>query len=69
MDCIKTRQTPTADVEIGHRSVSLGHLANITRDLGRKLRWDPKKERFPTDKEADKLVNRPRRPAYELPKI
>ena len=69
LDCIPGRKTPNADVEIGHRSVSLGHLANITRRLNRKLHWDPKKEQFTGDKEADLLANRPRRKGYELPKV
>ncbi len=67
LDCIRTRATPAADVEIGHRSVSIAHLANITRQLGRKLAWDPRKERFVGDKEANRLVNRPRRKGYGLP--
>lgn len=69
LECIPTRKTPNADVEIGHRSVSLCHLCNITRQLNRKLRWDPKKEQFPGDKEANALANRPRRKGYELPKV
>ena len=69
LDCIKTREKPLADVEIGHRSVSVCHLVNITRELGRKLRWDPKKEQFIGDAEANLLVNRPRRKGYELPKV
>ncbi|MCC6857293.1 MAG: Gfo/Idh/MocA family oxidoreductase [Bryobacterales bacterium] len=69
LECIRTRQTPLADVEIGHRSISISHLANITRDLNRKLRWDPQKERFIGDREADRLVSRPRRKGYELPKV
>jgi predicted dehydrogenase len=69
LDCIVSRQTPTADVEIGHRSVSLGHLANITRTLNRKLKWDPKKEVFRGDREANRLVYRPRRDSYRLPKV
>jgi hypothetical protein len=67
LDCVRSRKMPVADVEIGHRSISLAHLANITRDLNRKLRWDPKKEHFPGDAEADKLVTRARRKGYELP--
>ncbi|MFN0165656.1 MAG: Gfo/Idh/MocA family protein [Bryobacteraceae bacterium] len=69
LDCIPGRRTPNADVEIGHRSVSLGHLANITRRLNRKLKWDPKKEQFVGDKEAELMANRPRRKGYELPKV
>jgi predicted dehydrogenase len=68
LECIPTRKTPNADVEIGHRSVSLCHLCNITRKLNRKLNWDPKKERFVGDEEANALVTRPRRAGYELPK-
>jgi hypothetical protein len=67
MQCIKTRKRPSADVEIGHRSISLSHLANITRALNRKLRWDPEAERFVGDAEANTHVDRPRRKGYELP--
>jgi predicted dehydrogenase len=67
LECIKTRKRPVADVEIGHRSVSICHLVNITRQLGRKLRWDPAKEVFPEDREANALLDRPRRKGYELP--
>jgi predicted dehydrogenase len=67
IDCIRTRALPVADVEIGHRSISVCHLANIVRHAGRKLRWDPKSETFPDDAEATVLVKRPRRKEYELP--
>jgi predicted dehydrogenase len=69
LDCIPTRKTPNADVEIGHRSISVSHLANITRRLNRRLRWDPKKERFPGDREANNLAYLPRRAGYELPAV
>jgi len=67
LDCIKSRERPNADVEIGHRSVSLCHLANITRWVGRKLKWDPEKEIFPGDDQANAFLDRPRRKGYELP--
>ncbi len=67
LDCIKSRQLPVADVEIGHRSVSVCHLANIVRELQRPLRWDPDKELFVNDPEADKLLSRERRKGFELP--
>jgi predicted dehydrogenase len=69
LDCIKTRELPNADVEIGHRSVSICHLVNITRELNRKLRWDPDREEFVGDAEANELLVRDRRAGYELPKI
>lgn len=69
LDCIKSRELPNADVEIGHRSISVCHLVNITRELGRKLQWDPEKEQFVGDDEANKLVDRPRRAGFELPEV
>jgi predicted dehydrogenase len=67
LDCIASRKLPVADVEIGHRSVSVCHLANITRELHRPLRWDPEKEVFVGDEEANQLLTRPRRKGFELP--
>lgn len=69
LDCMKSRQTPLADVEIGHRSISVCHIANITRQLNRRLRWDPEAERFTGDDEANDRVTRVRRKGYELPEI
>jgi predicted dehydrogenase len=67
LDCIRTRQKPLADVEIGHRSITACHLANIARRLGRRLKWDPVKEQFDGDDEANALVDPPRRKGFELP--
>lgn len=69
LDCIKTRELPNADVEIGHRSISVCHLVNITRELGRRLTWDPENERFVGDDQANGLLDRPRRAGYELPEV
>ena len=66
---MKSRKTPLADVEIGHRSISVCHLANITRQMNRKLRWDPEAERFQGDAEANDQLTRQRRKGYELPEI
>jgi predicted dehydrogenase len=68
-DCIKSRAKPNADVEIGHRTVTVGHLINIAREVGRKLRWDPVKEQILDDPEANALLDRPRRKGWELPAI
>jgi hypothetical protein len=69
IDCVKTRSQPNAPVEVGHRSVTICHLASIARELGRRLRWDPEKEVFPNDEEANTLLDRPRRAGWELPEI
>ena len=69
LDCIRTRQQPVADVEIGHRSISVCHLANIARLVGRRLQWNPAKELFFGDGsgKANLYVSRPRRKGYKLP--
>lgn len=69
LDCIRSRKRPIADVEIGHRSISVCHLANITRTVGRSLRWNPQQEQFVGDEEANKYLDRPRRAGFELPTI
>jgi len=67
LECIKSREKPNADAEIGHRSTTVCHLGNIARWVGRKLRWDPVKEVFPDDTEANACLDRPRRKPYQLP--
>jgi predicted dehydrogenase len=69
LDCIRSRSVPVADVEIGHRSITACHLANIPRAVGRELRWDPAKERFLHDDEANALLDRLRRKGFELPTV
>ena len=70
LECIPTRKRPNADVEIGHRSVSVCHLANLARRLKRKIQWDPEKEQVIGDNEANLLAtDRPRRKGWELPKV
>jgi predicted dehydrogenase len=66
-DCIRTRARPNADVEIGHRTASLCQLLVITRQVGRRLKWDPQQELFRDDAEANSLLDRPRRKGWELP--
>lgn len=68
LSAIREGRQPVADVEIGHRSITIAHLANIARFLGRRLRWDPVRERFVGDEEANSLVERPQRAGYELPR-
>jgi len=55
LQCIKTRQQPSSSEEIGHRSASLGHLAIIAHKLQRSLKWNPAKEEFIGDEEANRL--------------
>ncbi len=67
LNCIRTRARPVADVEIGHRSVSVCHLINIAREIGHRLHWDPVREKFVNDNEANERLRRERRQGFELP--
>jgi hypothetical protein len=65
-DCVVSRKNPVSNVECQHRSVSTCHLGNIALKLGRKLNWDPDKEEFVNDPEANGLLSRPQRAGYEV---
>jgi len=65
-NCVRSRQRPIADVEIGHRSATVGHLCGIARQLRRPLRWDPAREEIIGDPMASRLLDRPRRAPYAL---
>ncbi len=55
-DCVRSRKQPICEAEIGHRSASVCHLGAISLRLGRKLKWDPKREQFVGDKEANTFL-------------
>ena len=52
-----------ADVEQGHLSMAICHLAKISNHLKRSVRFDPKTERFVNDDEANRLLKREYRAA------
>lgn len=67
VECVRSRQRPVADVEIGHRSTIVPHLGNISyRVGGRKIRWDAGKEQIIGDAEASALLHRPGRKPWDL---
>jgi predicted dehydrogenase len=66
LDGVRLRTKPAADVETGHRSATVCHIGNIAVRLGRKLRWDPAKEHFINDAQADKMLARPMRSPWYL---
>lgn len=64
LNSIRTRQRAATTPEIAHRSTSACEIAWITMKLGRKVRWDPVKEVFIDDKEANAMRSRPQRAPY-----
>ena len=65
LDCIKTGKPTICTAETGQRSATICHLGNIGYRLGRKLTWDPVKERFVGDAAADKELTRTPRPQWK----
>ncbi len=68
-DCVKSREATICPAEVGHRSASLCHLGVIAIRLGRKLDWDPVKEQFVGDAEANEYVAREMRKPYDYDMI
>ena len=66
LDCIRTRRRPRADVEIGACSTILSHLGCIALWTGRSLKWDPVKEEFHDDHEANALRSRASREPWSV---
>jgi len=66
IDAVKTRGPTLADAEVGHRTTSLCQLGHIAIQMGRKLEWDPQRERFLNDEAANRLLSRPLRSPWRL---
>lgn len=67
LDCMRSRKQPNAPAEVGHRTATICHLANIAREIAMPLQWDPNREQFVDSKAANNLLNRPRRAEFGLP--
>lgn len=69
LDAIRDGTELNAPVEVGHRTATICHLANIARELNRPLRWNPQTEQFAGDNVANDLLERPRRKGFDLPPV
>jgi len=68
VECVKTGNRPICDIEEGHVSSAMCHLANISFRLGnRRLRFDAAQETFPDDADARALLRRKDRPPWVIP--
>jgi len=66
LECIRSRRQPSAPVEVAHRSCSTCLLHHIAMKTNRKVHWDPIRERFKNDDEANTMLSRPMRAPYML---
>lgn len=64
INSMRTREKPICDVEIGHRTASMCNIGNIAYELGTTLKWNPKKEQFKGNAEANALLGREMRAEY-----
>lgn len=68
VDCIRSRQAPNAEIEIGHTSTTFAHLAHIVARTGRNLRFDAKTETILGDAEASRYLRRQYRKYWATPR-
>jgi predicted dehydrogenase len=66
LECVRTRQTPNADVEVGHRSTTFALLANIALETKARLDWDQSTERFSNSEVANTLLHYRYRDPWKL---
>jgi predicted dehydrogenase len=66
LECVRSRRQPISPVEMGHRACSTCLLHHIAMKTKRKLRWDPGRERFENDAEANGMLSRPQRSPYAI---
>jgi len=66
LSCMRSRNLPICDVEIGCRSVTVCHLGNLAYWNHRRLKWDPKNEKFIGDNEANTWLDREKRAPWKV---
>jgi len=66
LDCIKSGDDPLCTLENGHRSTSFAHLANISLEMGMRIKWDPKKEIITNSEKANELLHYDYREPWKL---
>ena len=66
LDCIRTRRRPAADPVIAHSAATTCNLAEISARLGRKIKWDPARQRCLGDEAANRLLGRAQRPPWTV---
>jgi predicted dehydrogenase len=66
LDCVKSRELPICDIEIGHRSTLACHLGNIAYRTREKFQWDPARQAVVDNKAAARMLAREYRSPWKL---
>jgi len=67
LDCLKSRQAPVENLEVGHFVSSVAHLGNIALRSGREINWDAKAEQIVGNPSANRFLSVEYRPPWKLP--
>jgi myo-inositol 2-dehydrogenase / D-chiro-inositol 1-dehydrogenase len=66
LDCVRSRKVPYFPAEVGHRCATVLHIGNISMRLDRRLQWNPDKEEFVDDAQANAMCSQPMRKPWTL---
>lgn len=66
LDCRQTRDKTITPIEVAHRAITIAHLGNIAMKLERKIKWDPRNERFVNDPDAGRMLARAMRGSWHI---
>lgn len=69
IDCVKSRNEPVSPIEAAVQGDLLCQTCDVAIRLGREVRWDPRKERFIDDKEANQWLERDMRAPWRLARV
>ena len=69
LDCIESRKEPISPIEIGHRACTVCLITHVSMKIPRKLQWDPTKEQFVNDAEANTWLRRAQRAPYGTDRV
>jgi hypothetical protein len=66
INCVRSREKPKADIEVGHKGFNACHLGNIAFKSGLKFKWDAEKDKILNAHEASKLMGRVARKLWDM---
>jgi predicted dehydrogenase len=66
IDCVRSRQTPISDIEVGHRSTSTAILGNLAYRSGASVKWNGRTEKIDDNKRASELLDKDYRKPWRL---
>lgn len=69
LDCIESRKEPISPIEMGHRACTVCLITHIAMKVPGKLQWDPSKEHFVNNSEANSWLRRSQRAPYGTDRV